>query len=275
MSEWDKRQVHKFNYSWNLKSKILLKLQLPLLTYTIRTVTAGVTHQGKKRKEAIVTQTSQNSHTLVSNWLKREMSLCRYTVYGSSIHTCIHVPIHTCIHVHIHTCIELHFFLALFYLSMLKVKILILGCHHSSVDSSASSLQLPRVWDPSTPSMLLSIYIWFVLCGKDKINKKRTWLAHFLKNIILDFWLPRLSVKSVRRLQRGDRGQQQQAPLCQMDTEHDHQEWKERAKVIIETMTPKLSTFWWDFRISFDLLCGQSYNSSSIVDYDSKVVVNY
>ena len=34
-----------------------------------------------------------------------------------------------------------------------------LGCRHSSVDSSAPSILLPRVQVPSTPSMLFSIYI--------------------------------------------------------------------------------------------------------------------
>ena len=56
-----------------------------------------------------------------------------------------------------------------------------LGCRHSSVDSSAPSILLPRVRVPSTPSMLFSIYIchlnWNV--KRMKINKKRPGLAHF------------------------------------------------------------------------------------------------
>ena len=58
-----------------------------------------------------------------------------------------------------------------------------LGCRHSSVDSSAPSIRLPRVRVPSTPSMLFSIYIchlnWNV--KRTKINKKRPGLAHFKK----------------------------------------------------------------------------------------------
>ena len=59
------------------------------------------------------------------------------------------------------------------------------GFRHSSVDSSVPSILLPRVWLPSTPSMLLSFIVKFVhilsmWCEKrTKINKKRPSLAHF------------------------------------------------------------------------------------------------
>ena len=46
------------------------------------------------------------------------------------------------------------------------------GCRYSSLDSSAV---------PSKPSMLLSIYVWIVSCGKDE-NKKRPGFAHIFKN---------------------------------------------------------------------------------------------
>ena len=38
-----------------------------------------------------------------------------------------------------------------------------LRCRHSSMDSSVPSILLPRVWLPSTPSMLLSFIVTFVL----------------------------------------------------------------------------------------------------------------
>ena len=56
----------------------------------------------------------------------------------------------------------------------------ILGCNHSSVDSSAPTILPPSVWVPSTPSMLLSFMVKFVLylsCEKNEINKKRPGLA--------------------------------------------------------------------------------------------------
>ena len=57
-----------------------------------------------------------------------------------------------------------------------------LGCRHSSVNSSAPTILPPRVRVPSTPSMLLSFIVTFVLylsCEKNEINKKRPGLAHF------------------------------------------------------------------------------------------------
>ena len=57
-------------------------------------------------------------------------------------------------------------------LHLLLVKRSISGCRHSSVDSSAPSILLPRVQVPSTPSMLLSIYIDLCHEEKTKINKK-------------------------------------------------------------------------------------------------------
>ena len=43
-----------------------------------------------------------------------------------------------------------------------------LECRHSTVDSSAPSILLPRVWVPSTLSMPLSIHIDFLSRGKDE-----------------------------------------------------------------------------------------------------------
>ena len=57
-------------------------------------------------------------------------------------------------------------------LHLLLVKRSISGCRHSSVDSSAPSILLPRVQVPSTPSMFLSIYIDLCHEEKTKINKK-------------------------------------------------------------------------------------------------------
>ena len=59
---------------------------------------------------------------------------------------------------------------------------MIIECCHSSVDSSAPTILPPRVRVPSTPSMLLSFIVKFVLylsCEKNEINKKRPGLAHF------------------------------------------------------------------------------------------------
>ena len=42
-------------------------------------------------------------------------------------------------------------------------ELLIWGCRHSSVDSSAHSIMPPQVRLPSTPSMLLSFIVKFVL----------------------------------------------------------------------------------------------------------------
>ena len=59
------------------------------------------------------------------------------------------------------------------------------GCRHSLVDLSAPSILLPQVQLPSTPSILLSFIIIFVLylslqCEtRTKINKKRLGLGHF------------------------------------------------------------------------------------------------
>ena len=52
---------------------------------------------------------------------------------------------------------------------------------HSLVDSSMPSFLPPRVWVPSTPSTLLSIYIDLFLVEKTKINKKGPGLVNFLE----------------------------------------------------------------------------------------------
>ena len=45
--------------------------------------------------------------------------------------------------------------------------------NHSSVDSSSPSILQHQVRIPSTPSMLLSIYIWIISCGEDENKQKR------------------------------------------------------------------------------------------------------
>ena len=62
------------------------------------------------------------------------------------------------------------------------------GCRHSSVNSSAPSILLPRVWDPSTPSTLFQFILFkLYICHlnwnekRTELNKKRPRLAHFLK----------------------------------------------------------------------------------------------
>ena len=62
--------------------------------------------------------------------------------------------------------------------SLVSTEKLILGCRHSSVDSSAPSIMPPRVRLPSTPSMLLSFIVKFVLylsllCEKNENKPKR------------------------------------------------------------------------------------------------------
>ena len=56
------------------------------------------------------------------------------------------------------------------------------GCRHSSVDLSTSSILPPRILVPSTPSMLLSIYIWFVSCRKDENKQKEAGIGPFKKD---------------------------------------------------------------------------------------------
>ena len=58
-------------------------------------------------------------------------------------------------------------------------------CRHSSEDSSAPSILLPQVRVPSTPSTLLSIYIWIESCGKDKNKQKEAGIGPFLKECAL------------------------------------------------------------------------------------------
>ena len=59
---------------------------------------------------------------------------------------------------------------------------LIEGCHHSSVDLFEPSILLPQVLVPSTPSMLLSIYIDFSHVENTKMNKMRPEFGPFFKN---------------------------------------------------------------------------------------------
>ena len=59
---------------------------------------------------------------------------------------------------------------------------LIEGCRHSSVDLFAPSILLPQVLVPSTPSMLLSIYIDFSHVENTKMNKMRPEFGPFFKN---------------------------------------------------------------------------------------------
>ena len=55
------------------------------------------------------------------------------------------------------------------------------GCSHSSVDLSAPSILPPWVWVPSTPSMLLSIFIDLGHVEKTNINKKEAGIGSFKK----------------------------------------------------------------------------------------------
>ena len=63
-----------------------------------------------------------------------------------------------------------------------------MGCRHSSVDLSAPSILLPRVWVPSTPSILFSIYkvqiVYLSLkleCKKNKNKQKEAGIGPFFK----------------------------------------------------------------------------------------------
>ena len=58
-------------------------------------------------------------------------------------------------------------------------------CQQGSVDSSAPTILPPRVRVPSTPSMLLSIYIDLCHVEKTKINKKEARIGPFLKRNIM------------------------------------------------------------------------------------------
>ena len=55
------------------------------------------------------------------------------------------------------------------------------GGRHSSVDSSTPTILPPRVRVPSTPSMLLSIYVDLCHVEKTKINKKGARIGPFKK----------------------------------------------------------------------------------------------
>ena len=59
-----------------------------------------------------------------------------------------------------------------------------LGCRHSSVDSSAPTILLPRVWVPRTPFMLFYfiVFVLYLSCEKNGKTKKRPSLVH-LKNV--------------------------------------------------------------------------------------------
>ena len=58
-----------------------------------------------------------------------------------------------------------------------------MGCCHSSVDSSTPSILPSRVLVHSTPSILLSIYIWFVSCIKGENKQKRGPFKKTVKSI--------------------------------------------------------------------------------------------
>ena len=61
-------------------------------------------------------------------------------------------------------------------------------CRHSSVDSSAPTIQSPRVQVPSMPSMLLSFIVKFVLyllCEKNRNKQKEAGFGPFLKQSIM------------------------------------------------------------------------------------------
>ena len=58
-------------------------------------------------------------------------------------------------------------------------------CGHSSVDSSMPSILPPLVWVSSTPSMLLSIYIWFVSCRKDEDKQKEAGIGRVNISLVL------------------------------------------------------------------------------------------
>ena len=66
-----------------------------------------------------------------------------------------------------------------------SIKMVHKGYRHSSVDSSALSILLPRVQLPSTPSTLLSFIVKFVRYlslqseKRTKINKKDAWFGPF------------------------------------------------------------------------------------------------
>ena len=63
------------------------------------------------------------------------------------------------------------------------------GCRHSSVDSSAPPILLPWVQVPSTPSTLLSIYIWIVSCGRYEIKQKEAGIGPLPKKETLGRYL--------------------------------------------------------------------------------------
>ena len=69
-----------------------------------------------------------------------------------------------------------------FYIVMQRI-LFSLGCCHSSVDSSAFTILMPRVRDPSTPSTLFSfiVFVLYLSCEKNKNKQKEAGFGPFFK----------------------------------------------------------------------------------------------
>ena len=81
------------------------------------------------------------------------------------------------------------------YWSNLK-DIVLVGCRHSSLDLSAPSILPPRVWVPTTPSTLFSIYIVQIVylsieleCEKNKDKQKEAGIGPFFEKKTILFFL--------------------------------------------------------------------------------------
>ena len=62
-----------------------------------------------------------------------------------------------------------------------SLRLEVLGCRRSPVDSSVPSILLHRIQSPSTPSMVLSNYIWIVTCRKHKNKQKEAGIGPLKK----------------------------------------------------------------------------------------------
>ena len=75
----------------------------------------------------------------------------------------------------------------MFYFCLFGKFLCFLGCRHSSGDSSAPTILPPQVWVPSTPSMLLSFIVKFVLylpCEKNENKQKEARFSPFFKTSV-------------------------------------------------------------------------------------------
>ena len=139
------------------------------------------------------------------------------------------------------------------------------GCCHSSVDSSAPSILLPRFQLPSTPSMLASNYFWIVMCRKDENKQKEAWIGRFFKKNCALF-VPRLLLEKgwkiieVEREREKDREGGREISFLKTWTlviffYHSCLKRIPNCGVVAIASARRLTTFFLSFSLSFLLSC--------------------